>query len=125
MAPTDEQFFEAEDFADDGAEAAAAALEELGLEGVEAAAEALLGPEQRDAGKAQAAKEEGNRLYQEGDNEGALRAYTRAILLCPFQYDKERELAALTLMIDVWEDKVSGRKYLGTFGRGEINIRVC
>lgn len=92
LAPTDEQFFEAEDFADDGAEAAAAALEELGLEGVEAA-EALLGPEQRDAGKAQAAKEEGNRLYQEGDNEGALRAYTRAILLCPFQYDKKRELA--------------------------------
>lgn len=38
---------------------------------------------------------------------------------------KERELAALTLMIDVWEDKVSGRKYLGTFGRGEIDIRVC
>ena len=37
---------------------------------------------------------------------------------------KERELAALSLMIDVWEDKVSGRKYLGTFGRGNFDIRV-
>lgn len=108
MAPTDEQFFEAEDFADDGAEAAAAALEELGLENVEAAAEALLGPEQRDAGKAQAAKEEGNRLYQEGDNEGALRAYTRALLLCPFQYDKERELARARRRALQMEEEATG-----------------
>lgn len=73
------------------AEAAAEALKGLGLDDEEG--EELLGPpEQRDADKARAAKEDGNRLYQAGDSEGALRQYTCAIRLCPFQYDKEREL---------------------------------
>lgn len=59
----------------------------MGLEGL-----GLEEEEGRNADKARAAKEDGNRLYQAGDNEGALRQYTRAIRLCPFQYDKERQL---------------------------------
>jgi hypothetical protein len=35
---------------------------------------------------------------------------------------KDRELAALSLLIDVWEDKVSGKKYLGTFRGREFDV---
>lgn len=43
---------------------------------------------------AQEMKEKGNELYQAQDFEGALDCYSRAIKACPYQYDKEKELAA-------------------------------
>eukprot|EP00624_Nannochloropsis_granulata_P001324 evm.model.NODE_16461_length_16004_cov_18.749063.1 len=85
----DEHFFEA-------AAADAAALEaEFGVEDLPGQLEGLrvLEPEERSATKARSMKEKGNACYAAENYEGALECYGLAIKLCPFQYDKEREMA--------------------------------
>jgi len=85
----EEQFFEA-------AAADAAALEaEFGVEDLPGQLEGLrvLEPEERSATKAKTMKEKGNTCYAAENYEGALECYGLAIKLCPYQYDKEREMA--------------------------------
>lgn len=48
-------------------------------------------------------------------------AATRDAIKKKLHQFKARSLAPLTLLLDVWEDKVSGRKYLGTYRMGTPN----
>ena len=79
--PTEEQFFDAPSAHDFGMEA---------LPGQFASGLAL----ERDAAKALEMKEKGNACYRDQDFGQAIECYTLAIRLCPYQYDKEKELAA-------------------------------
>lgn len=96
-AEQEEQFFEAAAAAPAAAGSGdAAALEaDFGVEDLPGQLEGLrvLEPEERSAAKAKSMKEKGNTCYTAEDYEGALECYGLAIKLCPFQYDKERELA--------------------------------
>jgi len=89
-APAQEEAKEEEHFFEAEVKAADFGVEDLPgqLEGMR-----VLEPEERDAGKAKRMKEKGNTCYTAEDYEGALECYGLAIKLCPFQYDKERELA--------------------------------
>lgn len=83
----EEEFFEAENDVN--------VVEDIGAEDLSEQFEELrvVPEEERDAEKARGLKEKGNTCYQAQDFRGAAECYGLAIKFCPYQYDKEKELA--------------------------------